>query len=114
MGIKMMSCAEVPLTLTKTNEETTSITPCSRPEINLNTVSQKLANIMTEFSQPSSTQQVLSQEQQDLQDTYRIKTRVNINLEDYIVRIQKYTRFPDEIFVAALLLFNRAVTIKPE
>lgn len=108
-----MSCAEVPLTLTKTNEETLSITPCSKPEITLNTVSEKLAKIMTEFSQSTSLLE-LSQEQLDLQDTYKIKTRVNINLEDYIVRIQKYTRFPDEIFVAALLLFNRAVTCRPE
>ena len=46
--------------------------------------------------------------------TYRIKSKVDINMHDYMKRIQKYTKFEDAIFVAAMLLLERSIDLVPE
>merc|ERR1711874_966513 len=82
-------------------------------ELNLETIAKKFQQIMKDYERYA----ILtwnSPEEQALYETYKIKSRVEINILDYVTRIQKYTKFANPIFVGALLLLERAAKAKPE
>ena len=51
----------------------------------------------------------ISPENSKIVNTFKLKALVDINIQDYINRVKKYTKFENVIFVVALLLLERAM-----
>ena len=95
--------AEVPLCTVSPRSDAF---PAQSHKVTLNDVANKLASLTADYNNDV--------QEGPIYETFRVKSRVNINMPDYLARIQRYTNFEEPIFVAALLQLERAVTCKPE
>jgi hypothetical protein len=83
------------------------------PETSLDMVTGHLVKLMAEYSRTPLSAHSKPAPKSILQ-TFKIKSQVEINMQDYMKRIQKYTKFEEPIFVAALILLERAISVMPE
>lgn len=82
------------------------------PETSLDMVTGHLEKLMDEYSRTPLSAYSKPAPKEILQ-AFRIKSQVEINMQDYMKRIQKYTKFEEPIFVAALMLLERAISVLP-
>ena len=98
--------AEVPQTLVCSQFQ-------AQPQDSLELITGHLESLMAEYARTPLATNVSSSTKAVLQ-TFKVKSKVDINMKDYMMRIQKYTKFEDPIFVAALILLEKAMSIVPE
>jgi hypothetical protein len=97
---------EVPQTLVNSQVQ-------ALPETSLDMVTSHLEKLMAEYSRtPLSAYSKPAPKA--ILEAFKIKSQVEINMQDYMKRIQKYTKFEEPIFVAALILLERAISVIPE
>ena len=91
-------CAEVPRSVI-------DLTAHALAETDLTIVAGKLNSLIKEYSGNNqiTDDNTTTSSKKTLYDVFMIKSSVQINMEDYLNRIQKYTNFENPLFVAALL-----------
>jgi hypothetical protein len=97
---------EVPQTLVNCQVQVLS-------ETSLDMVTSHLEKLMAEYSRTPLSAHSKPAPKAILQ-MFKIKSQVEINMRDYMKRIKKYTKFEEPIFVAALMLLERAISVMPE
>merc|ERR1712224_420320 len=75
--------------------------------IGLEKIVNKLDGIIEQYKNNSIDD--ISPENSKIVNTFKLKALVDINIQDYINRVKKYTKFENVIFVVALLLLERAM-----